>query len=649
MKIKEKSIVTCCILSLILSFGLCFSSFNFHKNSIDIFIGGGVNLELDSVWTREFTPREIGTIFQNDTAVQVGQSNFFTLNGRQGSSTPMEITNHSRLVDGDLVTGALTTQGAGNQSQGNVSFDVPINNMASLTVWALHTTSQGEGDLSDRGIVFSDDKENVEFVGWAGSSNNTETTKVSMDNLNPGSHSFWWNGSIRIFLVKVTLVGDSPDIVEPPPPSGPKWQFNFNADDLQLGDISRGDTQIGTNQFMSVRNHSSGGSVRVQNYSGQAFGQSFSKILDLRGSAASQNGTASDRQRSVWFEVPQYSKSGAKLVDINIDIAAALSAEQSSKTMMVHASANGVEQANGDAFTIDTTTLNEVTTQFSADDLYKDNGLFDGVFLIYQAGSNFGGTGSGNLGISFVSVTLTFDGDAGPLPPPPQIPDYAFIQNPPQSQTVLQGGVAHLTVSAFLPPSGGFLSYMWFVTNVSGDDKIDNGLLIEGVDSAEFYPPTSEVGSNWYFVIVLNNSQTGHQAKTISHEIEVKVLPSDTKVDAKVDGKKSIFVGESTLLTAMLSPITFEALVWSTSDAQVVDVSQNGLVTGVSQGKATITAQFSVGEVTYQTKFEVVIKDPLNSNPSIVPTIIFFGIIILIGALIGASITVLVKKRASSK
>lgn len=68
-----------------------------------------------------------------------------------------------------------------------------------------------------------------------------------------------------------------------------------------------------------------------------------------------------------------------------------------------------------------------------------------------------------------------------------------------------------------------------------------------------------------------------------------------------------IKVGETLTLTASSSDSS--AITWSTSNADVASVS-GGVVTGVSAGKATITASATIGENVYSASCEVTVEEP---------------------------------------
>ena len=66
-------------------------------------------------------------------------------------------------------------------------------------------------------------------------------------------------------------------------------------------------------------------------------------------------------------------------------------------------------------------------------------------------------------------------------------------------------------------------------------------------------------------------------------------------------------------LTVKESPLNHDDKItkkeWSTSDAKVASVDQNGKVTALKEGKATITATYYVGEKSYKATVIVTVKE----------------------------------------
>ncbi len=95
-------------------------------------------------------------------------------------------------------------------------------------------------------------------------------------------------------------------------------------------------------------------------------------------------------------------------------------------------------------------------------------------------------------------------------------------------------------------------------------------------------------------------------AENVSKTLNVKVVGYDVnRVDLRAqNGSNKIEVGSAVRLLPSYTPIDsiVNETVWTTSDASVARVDQNGIVTAIGQGKATITlgaSVFSTGEKVY--------------------------------------------------
>lgn len=95
-------------------------------------------------------------------------------------------------------------------------------------------------------------------------------------------------------------------------------------------------------------------------------------------------------------------------------------------------------------------------------------------------------------------------------------------------------------------------------------------------------------------------------AENVSKTLSVKVVGYDvSRVDLRAQtGNNTLEVGSSVRLLPSYTPIDsiVNETVWTTSDASVARVDQNGIVTAIGQGKATITlgaSVFSTGEKVY--------------------------------------------------
>ena len=103
------------------------------------------------------------------------------------------------------------------------------------------------------------------------------------------------------------------------------------------------------------------------------------------------------------------------------------------------------------------------------------------------------------------------------------------------------------------------------------------------------------------------------------YERDIVVPPVNPSVELNKD-KLALVVPGSEKLTATVTPDGLEGykLVWSTSDASVATVDQNGNVTAVAAGTATITVELQVGTARTQLKdtCEVTVTLPADDDNS---------------------------------
>jgi uncharacterized protein (UPF0248 family) len=146
---------------------------------------------------------------------------------------------------------------------------------------------------------------------------------------------------------------------------------------------------------------------------------------------------------------------------------------------------------------------------------------------------------------------------------------------------------------------------------VSFDDK-----TIPACDEATFLPtiesPMIEV-TNGTIEFILK----GSLGETPINLLEIIYQVSDIPVtDVSIDqtGPFNLEVGEFQSLTATVTPSTAteQGIVWSSNDVTVVTVNQDGLVTAVGEGSATVTVTTNDGGLTATSSFTV--SDPVSVN-----------------------------------
>lgn len=112
-----------------------------------------------------------------------------------------------------------------------------------------------------------------------------------------------------------------------------------------------------------------------------------------------------------------------------------------------------------------------------------------------------------------------------------------------------------------------------------------------------FDKPSGDVWANRFFTVIFNltNNTTSNkfvEFKTLSFEYEVSVQDPDT---ITVSGANEVAIGDSVTMTSVCtksgsSSGVNQNVVWSSSNAGVAKVNQEGIVIGVTDGTATIYA-----------------------------------------------------------
>ena len=171
------------------------------------------------------------------------------------------------------------------------------------------------------------------------------------------------------------------------------------------------------------------------------------------------------------------------------------------------------------------------------------------------------------------------------------------ITTPPTNQSVTAGNTATFTVAA----SGENLSYQW-QQNTNGSAWTD----ITGETNATYTIATTTMNINGtQYRCVVSNSAGSVTSNAATLTVEKKTVPV-TGVTLNPTSL-SLFTGESETLTATVEPgnATNKAVTWNTSDNTVATVDENGTVTAVGAGEATITVTTEDGNHTANCKVTV--------------------------------------------
>ena len=177
------------------------------------------------------------------------------------------------------------------------------------------------------------------------------------------------------------------------------------------------------------------------------------------------------------------------------------------------------------------------------------------------------------------------------------------IDTQPTNATVTEGETASFTVAA----NGENLSYQWQQRTDSGQNWTD----ISGANAATYTTEATTTGMNGYqYRCVVSNSA----GSVTSNAVTLTVTPVPVTGVSLDKITLELFTGNTATLTATVEPgnATNKALTWSTSDNTVATVDENGTVTAVGAGEATITA--TAGGITATCVVHV--RKPATVEPS---------------------------------
>lgn len=151
------------------------------------------------------------------------------------------------------------------------------------------------------------------------------------------------------------------------------------------------------------------------------------------------------------------------------------------------------------------------------------------------------------------------------------------------------------------------------VTPADGFDLFDWESSDESLATVDENGVVTASSTNYGFVTITARSKDGSNLTT-SAQIEVKEIVPVTDIELEAPGY-DLNIGDKATITTQLIPAdaTADLLEWTSSDEDIVKVSNTGVVTGISYGTATITAkaesgvtksvQITVGEGTINQEF----------------------------------------------
>lgn len=221
----------------------------------------------------------------------------------------------------------------------------------------------------------------------------------------------------------------------------------------------------------------------------------------------------------------------------------------------------------------------------------------NGTVTIENGGTLTGGDAINNTG----TINVENGGNLDGTPTGGTVVYAPTITTQPVGQTVTVGQTAEFTVAA----SGENLSYQWQYRN-------DNGANWNNISGATGSSYTTDAVTlemnNYQYQCVVSNSAGSVTSDPVT--LTVNSVPV-TGVTLDTD-KLELFTGESKTLTATVEPAnaTNQDVTWSSSDDTIATVDNNGKVTAVKAGEATITATANDGSGQYAT-CTVKVTDPV--------------------------------------
>ena len=264
----------------------------------------------------------------------------------------------------------------------------------------------------------------------------------------------------------------------------------------------------------------------------------------------------------------------------------------------------------------DSTTLN---ARFDSNDVTSSatwTSSNDSVVTIDGKG-DITGSGEGN---AVVTATYTYEGNqysaTCSVTVKEAVPTGVTITG---NSTVTVG--SNITLSASVSPSAASQLVNWSSSDTSVATVDENG-KITGIKAGK-----------------VTITATSKALSTVKNTKEITVNPSSSAVPTGVTitGNSTVTVGSNITLSASVSPSAASQLVnWSSSDASVATVDENGKITGIKAGKVTITAT-SKALSTVKTTKQITVNPSNTNNPSVV---ISGGKSVLVGKTLQLSATV---------
>ena len=138
----------------------------------------------------------------------------------------------------------------------------------------------------------------------------------------------------------------------------------------------------------------------------------------------------------------------------------------------------------------------------------------------------------------------------------------------------------------------------------------------DGSASSVYY---ADVQLNTDMVISTGTQVSADSALTVAQNAETSTIPPETEIPVtslRIEGPQEVAVGGSVQLSAMTGPdtATGRTVTWSSSDPTVLEVSSDGVVSGLAEGSGIITATAGNGVSAQVTFSAYVPAESLSSN-----------------------------------
>ena len=155
-----------------------------------------------------------------------------------------------------------------------------------------------------------------------------------------------------------------------------------------------------------------------------------------------------------------------------------------------------------------------------------------------------------------------------------------FTTNLETSYTVGQGGTLTLSVKASGTPAP---TYQWY-SNTTNSNV--NGTIINDATSATYSVPTGTKNTYYYYCVATN--EAGSATSNVA-TVEVTDPIQVTGISLWAPNTMNVGTNAQCIVTIAPDNATNKNVTWTSSDASIIEVDQNGNLTAKSTGTATIT------------------------------------------------------------